>query len=270
MVNLFSKIGGLFDKDFIIDYFEITRSLNVRSVLERLEKAGVIRFYRHSNKINFLEGTDIDLEQELVSITKDINTEFSISTEILNRVDFPVLLAKKYSFLKGTNRFFEFKILDSLEDVANPEGAIDGYINLIFDDVSLKKVKEKSKEFNDNLFVVYNNSAKIRKELLMVLKFEKLLEKHQLDKNALKLLNDEKEFYLKNLSNLVINQLFNNDENIWLYQGKKESIRSKERLYSRLTEICYDIYSDTPVFNNELINKEYLSAPINTARKNFI
>lgn len=267
LVNLFSKIGGLFDKDFIVNYFEITRSTNVINILERLEKAGVIRFYRHSNKINFLEGTDIDLEQELVSVTKDINTDFSISNEVLNRVDFPVLLAKKYSFLKGTNRFFEFKILDSIDDVSHPEGAIDGFINLLFDNVNLKKVKEKSMKFNDNLFVVYNNSAEIRKELLMVLKFEKLLEKHQLDKNALKLLSDEKEFYLKNLSDLVIDQLFNNDQNIWLYQGKKESIRSKDKLYNRLTEICFDIYSDTPVFNNELINKEYLSAPINTARK---
>ena len=117
LVNIFSKIGGLFDENFIVEYFNLTLDFNVNEILEKLKKSGIIRFYKHSNKINFLDGTDIDLEQELLTVNKEINSKFSLSNEILNRIDFPILLAKKYSFLKGTNRFFEFKILDSLEKI---------------------------------------------------------------------------------------------------------------------------------------------------------
>lgn len=267
LVNLFSKIGGLFDKKFIIIYFKLTKNKDVADIIEKLEKIGVIRFYKHSNKINFLEGTDIDLEQELLLVNSEVNNQFSLSNEILNRIDFPVLLAKKYSFETGTNRFFEFKIIDTLDQVKSSVGSIDGYINLIFDKTNKSSLISKSKEFNDNLFVVYKNSEEIRSNMLMILKFEKLLEKHQLDKNALKLLSEEKGFYENRLNNLVINQLFVNNKNIWIYNGNEVEINSKKKLNQKLTEICYGIFSSTPVFINELVNKEHISTPINTARK---
>ncbi len=270
LVNIFSKIGGRFDENFIESYFKIVRDKEVEPILTKLKIAGVLRFYKHSSKINFLEGTDIDLEQELLSVNKEINNDFSLSDEILSRVDFPVILAKKYSFVTGTNRFFEFKILNSIEDINSPEGAIDGYINLIFDGIKPIELKEKPINFQDNIFVFYHNVAQIKKELLMILKFDKLLERHQMDKNALKLLNDEREFHVQNMKNLVVTQLFDNDKNIWNHLNKKKSIKSKHELYNWLTEICYKIFPNTPIFKNELINREFLSSPINTARKALI
>lgn len=268
LVNIFSKVGGLFDNNFISKYFKLTRDISVNDILKTLEKSGIIRFYKHSNKINFLDGTDIDLENELLLVTKEINNQFSLSNEILNRIDFPILLAKKYSFVTGTNRFFEFRILDTLEEVTEAEGPIDGYINLIFNEIKQTNLKKVSKNHDDNLFVIYNNSSKIREEVLIILKFEKLLIKHQLDKNALKLLNDEKEYHVNKLTDLVTNQLFDNEQNIWIHNGRVEKIQSKHKLYNKLSEICSKVlYTETPIFKNELINKEFLSAPINTARK---
>lgn len=270
LVNIFSKVGGLFDKAFISRYFKLTRKVDIKSILDRLEKTGIIRFYKHSNKINFLEGTDIDLEQELITIGKEINPDFSISSEIKNLVDLPMLLVKKYSFETGTRRFFEYKVFDNYNELSEAEGIIDGYINLVFDDVKISDIKKKSKDYVSNVFVLYKNSSQIRNEVLMILKFDKLLENHQDDTNALKLLNSEREFHIQQLKNLAINQLFNNDKNVWINDGKTEDIVSKHKLYEKLTEICYKIYHKTPVFNNELINKQILSTPINTARKYLI
>lgn len=270
LVNIFSKIGGRFDENFVESYFKTVRNKDVEPILTKLKKAGILRFYKHSNKLNFLEGTDIDLEQELLSVNKEINNNFSLSDEIISRVDFPVILAKRYSFLTGTNRFFEFKVLNSIEEIDTSEGAIDGYINLIFDGVKPSELKEKSKDFQDNIFVFYHNAAQIRKELLMILKFDKLLEMHQMDKNALKLLNDERGFHVQNMKNLVVAQLFDNDKNKWIHQNVTKSIKSKHELFNWLTDICYEIYPNTPTFKNELINREFLSSPINTARKALI
>ncbi|MEP2688870.1 hypothetical protein [Maribacter dokdonensis] len=270
LVNIFSKTGGLFDKDFISNYFKLTRGKNVTHILDKLESAGIIRFYKHSNKINFLEGTDLDLEQELIAVSKEINPDFSIANEIKTLVDLPVLLVKRYSFETGTRRFFEYRVFDSYNDSSKAEGIVDGYINLVFDDIKASLIKKKSKDNSSNIFVLYKNSAQIRNEVLMIIKFDRLLQKHQEDRNALKLLNEERRFHLQQLENLVINQLFYNDKNIWINDGKTEPIVSKHKLYEWLTEICYEIYEKTPIFNNELINKEYLSAPINTARKYLI
>lgn len=270
LVNIFSKVGGLFNKEFISNYFKLTRGYEVLPILNKLEKAGIIRFYKHSNKINFLEGTDLDLEQELITVSKEINLDFSIANEIKDLIDLPVLLVKRYSFETGTRRFFEYRIYNTLQEITDADSVIDGYINLVFDDLKISDIKKTSKDFPSNIFVLYKNSAQIKNEVLMILKFDKLLEKHQDDRNALKLLSSEREYHLQQLENLVINKLFNNEKNIWINNGKIEPIVSKHKLYEWLTEICYQIYKKTPVFNNELINKQFLSAPINTARKYLI
>lgn len=270
LVNIFSKVGGLFDKDFIANYFKLTRNFNALPILDKLEKTGIVRFYKHSNKINFLEGTDLDLEQELIAISKEINPNFSIANEIKNLVDLPVLLVKRYSFETGTRRFFEYRVFDSYNELTEAEGVIDGYINLVFDDIKVSDIKKKSKDCTSNIFVLYKNSNQIRNEVLTILKFDRLIEKYSEDSNAKKLLDSERKFHLQQLENLVINQLFNNDKNIWVNNGETEPVVSKHKLYEWLTEICYSIYKKTPVFNNELINKQFLSAPINSARKYLI
>jgi DNA replication protein DnaC len=270
LVNIFSKVGGLFDKGFITNYFNLSRGFDVLPILDKLEKVGIIRFYKHSNKINFLEGTDLDLEQELITISREINPNFSITNEIKTLVDLPVLLVKRYSFETGTRRFFEYRVFESYQDLNEAEGVIDGYINLVFDDIKVSDIKKKSKEFTSNIFVMYKNSSQIRNEVLTILKFGRLIEKYSEDANAKKLLYSENKFHLQQLENLVINQLFNNDINVWINNGKTESVVSKHKLYEWLTQICYNIYEKTPVFNSELINKQFLSAPINTARKYLI
>ena len=270
LVNIFSKSGGCFNEDFIIHYFNLTRNFDVGLILKKLEVSGVIRFYKHSNKINFLEGTDLDLEQELIRVNKEINPDFSIANEIQNLVELPVLLVKRYSFETGTRRFFEYRIFEDFNQISNAEGVLDGFINLVFDDIKTSEILKKSKNNPSNIFVQYKNSSQIRNEVLMILKHDRLILEHQQDINAIKLLNNERQFHLQQLENLVINKLFNNTKNIWINDGKKEPIHSKHKLYEWLTTICYKIYKQTPKFNNELINKQFLSTPISTARKHLI
>ena len=270
LVNLFSKAGGLFDEKFIENYFNLTRGFDVKEILKKLNAAGIIRFYKYSNKINFLEGTDLDLEEELIKITKDVNKDFSVSFEIKNKINLPVLLAKRYSFETGTRRFFEYKVFDGSEDLSIAEGVLDGYINLVFKDLSEKDIKKKSKEYPSSIFVLYKNAKEVREEVFTILKYDKLIELHKQDVNAIKLLNAERQFHTQNLENLVINNLFNNKTNIWIYFGTNQQIQSKHRLHEFLSEICHKIYKQTPVFNNELINKEFISTPVSTAKKNLI
>ena len=270
LVNIFSKAGGCFNKEFIVNYFNLTREINVADIVHKLETAGIIRFYKHSNKINFLEGTDLDLEQELIAVSKEINPNFSIANEIKNLVNLPVLLVKRYSFETGTRRFFEYRIFNSFDEISNAEGVLDGHINLVFDEIKTPMLKNKSKDYPSNIFVLYKNVSQIKNEVLMVIKFDKLLIKHQQDINALKLISEERRFHLEQLENLVINKLFNNNKNIWINAGNIEPVQSKHKLYEWLTAICYKIYKQTPVFNNELINKQFLSPPINTAKKYLI
>lgn len=265
--NIFTKAGGLFNGEFINRYFIFTRNIDVTKIINKLEKAGIVRFYKHSNKINFLEGTDLDLEQELISVSKDINSNFSISNEIINLIEFPIILAKQYSSLKGTPRFFEYRVCNSLNNLEDAAGVMDGYVNLLFDEFNIEEIKDISKSLKSNIFVLYNNTKYIKETVFTLLRLERLISKHIDDINAVKLLKDEKEFHSNILKSLVNEDLFSSKMNIWIYNGVEKSIKSKYNLNEIVTQICFEIYPETPYFFNELINKEFLSSPINSARK---
>ena len=267
LVNIFSKLGGLFNQEFLNNYFRLSRGFEINDIIDRLISSGLVRFYKHSNKLNFFEGTDIDLEQELIDVSKEINTKINLSNEIIKLVDLPVLLAKRISFEKGTKRFFEYRIFDNFNNLPQVTGVIDGYINLIFEELEQKEIKECSIQYPEHIFVLFKDSKIIKETLFTILKFDKLIEKHQLDKNALKLLGEERAFYLNKLNEIVLKELFTSDQNLWFNAGKKTSVNSRTDLFKLLSNICEKSYEDTPTFNNELINRHALSTPINTARK---
>ena len=275
LVTVFSKVGGLFDKDFISKYIHHTSEFHesaIKSTIDKLDKSGIIRFYKHSNKINFLEGTDLDIEQELADVSKEINHNFSITEAISDLIDFPVILVKKNSFEKGTPRFFEFKILTNLNNISTAEGVLDGYINLIFDpSIKEKDVKKCSLDAGSNLFVIYKNSKDIHNEIFTINKLKFLINKHQEDKNAKIILNKELEYHKQQLEKFVLDNLFvSNDQNIWFYNGRIENIRSKRALNEALSKICDIEFKFTPQYKNELVNKEFVSSQISTARKSLV
>ena len=268
LVNIFSKAGGVFNDSFIIDYFNFSENSDVTEIINKMKKSGIIRFYKHSNKLNFIEGTDIDLEQELLQVTKEINPNFEISDELPSLISFPILMAKRNSFKMGTPRFFEYNILDDLSEFPIPEGPIDGYINLIFRDEKAKSIKSISEESGANIFVHYKNSKDISSEILTIKKFDLLSQKFFSDKPALKLLNSERDFHIRRLNELVVDNLFNSKTNNWFFSGKEVKVYTRTALYDLLSKVCDQVYFETPLLRNELINKEFLSTPINMARRN--
>lgn len=274
LINIFCKAGGKFDDEFITNYFQLTRGFDTNrtfQVIEKLKKTGIIRFFKHRNKYNFLDGTDIDIEQELAIISKEINN-FSISEELKKHIEFPIISAKKHSYEKGSQRFFEYRILDSLSDIRLPKGSLDGYINLIFNSELIENdVVKASQNSGSNLYVLYKNSKKIYDKIFTINKFNLLIEKFGDDANALNLLKQERDYNIETLKNLVLENLFvNQRENTWIDNGELIEINSKRQLNERLSAICDRVYYKSPVFKNELANKEILSGPITTARKSLI
>jgi hypothetical protein len=218
--------------------------------------------------LNFIEGTDIDLEQELLEVSKEINPNFEISGELSQLISFPLAMAKRHSFEYGTPRFFEYRILDELSEPLIAEGSLDGYINLLFRSEKVSTIKSISKDSGANIYVLYKNSKDIAAEIFTIKKYDLLIVKFDADKSALKLLENEREYHIRQLTELVVDNLFNSQTNEWFFNGEQVIILTRTSLNTLLSEVCNKIYHKTPRLKNELINKEFLSTPINIARRN--
>lgn len=266
LTNLFSKAGGLLDEKFLISYFRKTEDVDVKDVLDGLNKSGIIRFYSYSNKINFLEGTDIDIEQELIDVGREISSKINYSRLLKQFAVLDVLYAKRHSFEKGTKRFFEFKILESLDEVTESYDGVDGFINIISFPCKEKELIKTSMNHPDNGFVVINDTSAIEIWITKLLKYDLLIEKHSEDRNAVKLLSQERQYALELLESSTSRDLYNSG-NKWIFSGEIVSVQSPKDLYSTISLVCDKIYYKTPCFDNELINRNVLSSPIVTARR---
>ena len=180
LINLFSKTGGLLDKSFLIKYFEYVEKKNVENVIEQLSKSGIIRFYSHSNKINFLEGTDIDIEQELIEAGKQIISTPNYSELLKTFSELDVVYAKRHSFETGTKRFFEYRILSNLDEI-NDNVEVDGFINIVINQIS-EKILELSKSNPENIFVLVENSSTIELNIRKLLRYDTIIEKYKMTK----------------------------------------------------------------------------------------
>ncbi|MDM1508312.1 hypothetical protein HX082_02745 [Myroides odoratimimus] len=276
LLNLFAVTNSSLNKETLIQYFSITNdsysNSSIELCLEALYKAGVIRFFNHSGKLNFLEGTDLDIEQELSNISKEVNPNFKIEQEIISNISFPVLSAKRYSFIHGSNRYFEFRVLNNLNEISAAQGAIDGYINLIFDEkIAQTHIKETSENTGANLFVHYHNTKKIYENLFNLKKLEAIKVKKKEDLVAKRIIDQEIQYYTNQLENLVLNDLFETQNtNQWFFNGQQISIKDKKALNKQLSDICTEVFSKEPILKNELINREFISSQISTARKRLI
>jgi len=279
LTNIFSNALGALSHKILAEYIKSAHQIEKSDdIIYKLAKHNIIKFSNHRNKYNFIDGTDIDLEHELINAAKHIEHNFNLVNRLNAFFDFGVLPAKRIQFEKGTPRFFDFKIWDEF-NFSQPSGEIDGSINLIFTKRDIKKqVKTKSAEVDSaQIFVLFQNVELIEQTIFEIDKINYVISKHGEDKVALRILNEEKLFRLNQLERSVKEALFDEAANVsWIYNGRDKkddrelNITSEKQLNMLLSKICNEIYPAVPVYLNEMVNKEFLSTPILTARKNLI
>ncbi|MFT4661673.1 MAG: hypothetical protein ACI8XB_001953 [Patiriisocius sp.] len=273
LVNIFTKDGGLLDQEFIENYCSADKKL-VSALLGILDQNRVIKFFRYKNKYNFIDGTDVDIQQELINASKHIDQNIDVTAKLSAYFNLSIVSVKKVFYDYGTPRYFEYRFIDSVDDIIEPSGNIDGYINVIVTNknkvgAAIKTATHDTKAAQ--VYVLYKEYELLKEHLLEIDKINFLLEKHIEDKVVTNILNEEKHFISRNLEEDFLNAKFNSGKVKWYWNGQElDSIGSAKLLNRELSKICELAYPNMPVFKNELANKQHLSTPILTARKALI
>jgi len=274
LVNIFGKSAGILDANTLEHYLLLSSDIkNPKELIEKLIQKKIIKHYKHRGKLNFLDGTDADIDQELLNAGKNINPNIDVISHLTQYFDFPYIPAKAYQYEYGTPRFFEIKLWDRI-DSTSPIGEIDGYINLVLtsDKIQSKLIDYSAKCDEAQIFVLYKDFDRIKNEIFEIQKHDFVIQKLIEDQVAVNILVEEKSKHIDNLNKIVIDNLFNGNSSIqWIWKGKKlidkNKINSKGKLNKLLTNVCQSVYNESPKVKSELINRENLSTPIKTARK---
>lgn len=271
MFTLFGHKGAHIDDDFLTKYLDYVHSAkNVKSALSELDKNKILRFNRFSHSYKIFEGTDINIEDELLKISPEVGDKLDLTSKLMEHFEFPVINAKSISYKKGTPRFFQYTVSETpITNYQRKDYQIDGIINLIIDSAdSVYDFKDLSSEEDDVLYANFLNSKEIRNTVYDIEKTNQLLVKVGEDDRVAKrelinIYNSQKTI----LNHLVLDTLFTKNVH-WFYKGSKVEIDSNKALNRKLSEICEDIFPHCPSFRNELINRQHLSGSIGSAKKN--
>ena len=276
LLNLFSIATFKLTTEQMAEYAKQAMAIpDAEDILRKLEQYKIIRYAAYKQRLLLFEGTDIDLEAEIKKATgivpKPISYIVDLEKFFVNRIS-PV---KAHFYQRGTPRYFEYMIREEPIDIV-PAGDTDGVIELIFSDKdSLKDVTAFSADNQHALiFAYFNNADEIIEHLHRIKIYEYIAEKVLIDKSD-RVANQEiarlKIYEETLLVKAISTNLFEYTENVtWLFKGQCKEIHSLLDFNRLLSEVCDDIYSLTPVMNNELFNRHKLPSSISSARVKYL
>ncbi|MFA7444955.1 MAG: hypothetical protein WCY89_03350 [Flavobacteriaceae bacterium] len=274
VLNLFGNSSGKLDKTFIFHYAKLSLGItDTQNIIEELVRLRILKYVNYSNRFVLAQGTDLDIEKALEEASLLVERPNNVVDYLGDYFNSNYIAAKSVYYTKGTPRFFEFKLVEKLTNEI-PAGEVDGFINLVFsNNIKKEEVVEFSKTCEEAVLIAYyQNYKQIQDAVYEILKIQKIKADYLDDKIALNELNELEQFHKKSLNKLINEDLYSNTNNVeWFYKGTVLNISSSKALNKELSRVCNeDIYTGTPVFRNEMVNKTKISSPISTARKSLL
>ena len=273
LLNILSSATGTIDLEFIKKYgVESLGINNIENVIENLIKFKIIKFQNYLNRYILTHGTDLDIEKALQDAVFQVDKPTNVISYLEQHFNFDYINAKSIYYKKGTPRIFEFQLVEE-PILSIPEGEVDGYIQLIFSkNIKENEIIEFSRECNEAIvFVHYRDTQEISNTIYEILKIEKVSSENTDDKIAFNELENIKQHQIRLLNKLVKEDLYSTNNKVkWYIAGNEKSITNPRILNQCLSNLAEIVYSETPVFRNEMVNRTKLSSPITSARKSLI
>jgi len=283
IVEQFEKLSPI--KDMIFDVYRdsVSDVQVIDNVLsELIEKDCIVYFKRSNGFLKIKESSGVDIGVEIQNAIEKTRQTLSVK-DILNRSSFDsYIYPTAYNDEMEITRYFDFTFIDSAEflSVDNWERKIeninaDGVVYAIIprSDEEIKQIREQINLGNCNhdriIFVIPVSFTDIEKIAYEYKAVTILKEQCQDDT----LLSDEYDIYIEDLEEVINKYIlcFTRPEtggSEYFLNGERQLFKRKAHISAKLSEICKKTYPNTPIINNESINKDSLpSVAINSRSK---
>ncbi len=246
-----------------------------------------IAIYRLYNKAYALwEGSDIDIEAKLRKAEEHINTKGSLATDLSRYLPTRPLVARKHLFKTGTLRYFAVRYTD-LEnfdaDLAEPLENADGLVlyALPTNEYEVKLLSEKASSTkltdSEKVLIAIPRAIGMLQDTVTQLASLRWVSENTPELEGDAVARDELSVQQIQAEQDVSQRLTaifggtKKDTCTWYHKGQSvDTINSQSTRNAYLSGICDEVYNETPIIQNELINRRKISGAATTARKKLI
>ena len=267
MIEQFEKMPPTVDfiKDTFIDVVkdpkEITDAIN-----DLISNSCIVYLKRSNNYLKLKKTSGVNTEDQIRERVEQLKLQTTVKA-ILNNASFDsYIYPVRYNDEHCITRYFEFEFtgFDEIKDSyynADPDAS--GLVQAVFFENADDFEKHKNEKVNLNcaqaVVIIpknYNNVNSVAYEFMAV---------SQLRDESIEddVLFDEYNLYLEDLEEIMHNFISDyvqpEKKKSYYYDSTGElNISRKAHLSNRLSEICEQVYSKTPLINNESLNKNIL------------
>jgi len=254
-----------------------------RSVDELIERK-LLLYRRHNDEVSVWHGTDIDLRNKLEDEKHRCRPGFDLAQFLASEVKAPVWKPNEYNDDFCVRRYLvgEFKSFGDLERLASFEWKenelpldCDGKIIYVLpsDTQELKKTEAIAKNLVHSRLIIaipqeplpINKTALEIWCLMRLLNDPELMSQDPLLPAEIHQMLDDAWGHLHRLLDRLVNPGPKGPK--WFYKGAPILVQNPTELRRTLSVIMRDVYSKTPILNNELIVRKKPSAVVINSRK---
>lgn len=270
LLNLVARADGLkASREILRLLFPSDGEFN--SAISSLLKSSVVQYRRFSDEYRVWQGTDFDIDERVAAELQKLG-HFNLAETLAERGDVAPVVARRHSAASGTLRYFEVTFV---EPGASTGGDSDGGApRIVF---ALAERREHESAFRTmlaqgnafDLWVLHEDGAAIRDLVADALALEALQRGAQeltSDPVAAREIRERLNVARAAESDAVARLLREPALSEWLRAGQRLDIKDRRQLQHELSQIMDDVYRESPIVRNELVNRNRLSSQAAAAR----
>ena len=258
-------------KDEIVGIFSASYSVaEIMAAIDKLiEEEFVVYLKRSNHYLRLKQTSGVDIRQKIADLVEAGNNRVSVK-DILNSSNFDnYIYPSRYNDDREMTRFFTFVFIDQDEVTAETDWAIksetvqaDGVIFAVIprNEESIQPLKEllfkTSQGCSRQIFILPKHFVEIERTVREYHTVLALREEASEDP----ILFNEYDIIYEDLRDIIRTflALYARPEShkaTYIFDGEVQSIHRKADLTELLSNICDHVYSDTPIINNEAVNR---------------
>ncbi|MCS7051534.1 MAG: hypothetical protein NZL87_07960, partial [Thermomicrobium sp.] len=258
----------------------------IDEAIQSLTRRSVVVFRRHSASYALWEGSDVDIDDRLQAARASVERDQNLAAFLTRHAPPQPLIARRHYFQTGTLRYFETCYADRgglqadlfrgalSADFGDADGRVVYCLPRDADDrETMRVIIESPSELP--VIVALPQDVFDLQELCHELVCLRWVVDHtpelESDRTARKELHARLAIAEQNL-HAHLEWVFSpaNRCCAWYYRGQAVTLSSQRQLNDLLSRVCDEVYSATPHWRNELINRRSLSSSAAAARRNLI
>ena len=285
LLRLLGDLGNLKSSPEVLRFAladNATSDAEIDRALQRLVQKSILIERRYNNTFAVWEGSDVNLDERFMEAERQIDRAVSLAASLTNNFRQRPIVAKRHSYETGTLRYFSVFYADAIDfETVCEQPLPDADARIVYALVAnqeelqnlRRRIEQNEIESSAQTVVAVPRSLTNLREAIFATVCWRWVRAHTPELENDRAARSELAARLFHAEQTVLQWLEDLQNNtasencLWFWRGAEVQLSSARSLQEFLSRVCSEVFDQTPVLKNELLNRRTLSGAATAARR---